>query len=323
MNIIPAKVEIIENLPVMQHIELCGRICYKSEDKLAEGTAEKFIAGIIKRGHEAVLEHGNLCFAPNQLYFEAIKSADDALASEAKLRYRSFLRYSASNTRRVISGNVRAWRTFLKAHIDAFGDIPHCTRLMACNYPALFPEMQKYASGGWSGGLPMIAYSTLTPEEQLIHRPLTVKFTVDRGVSHEIVRHRPASFCQESTRYCNYSKDKFGGQITVIKPCYLDENTEAYIHWKNACYNSEDAYFYLLEHGHTAQEARGVLPTSLKTEVIMTATLDEWAHFLYLRCDTAAHPQMREVACPLRDMLIADKRYLPAMLSAKELFPDA
>lgn len=172
---------------MMDHIEWCGRKCYKSEDKITEGSAEKFVRNIIARGHESVLEHG----------------------------------------------------------------------------------------------------------------VITVTFIVDRGISHEIVRHRVASYSQESTRYCNYSKDGFGKEITVIKPCYLEDGSYNYKLWESACKMSENAYFALLENGCTPQEARAVLPTSLKTEVVMTANLREWRHFLKLRTPKAAHPQMRQVVIPL------------------------
>jgi thymidylate synthase (FAD) len=139
-------------------------------------------------------------------------------------------------------------------------------------------------------------------EAVLEHDSITVKFIVDRGVSHEIVRHRLASYCQESTRYCNYSKDGFNHEITVIKPCYLQsfpEQSYGYQVWRRTCQAAEDAYFDLLEWGCTPQEARAVLPNSLKTEVVMTANLREWRHFFKLRAAPAAHPQMREVAAPL------------------------
>ena len=172
---------------ILKRIEECGRVCYKSEGKITKDSAPAFVAAIVKRGHEAVLEH--------------------------------------------------------------------------CSF--------------------------------------TVKFICDRGVSHEIVRHRLASYCQESTRYCNYSKGEFGGEITVIEPCYLNKDTFAYDEWKDACQRSEAAYFNLLNWGLSPQEARAVLPNSLKTEVVMTADIREWWHFLKLRCSKAAHLQMQEVATQL------------------------
>ena len=135
------------------------------------------------------------------------------------------------------------------------------------------------------------------------HASLTVRFTCDRGVSHEIVRHRLAAYCQESTRYCNYSKDGFGGEITVIKPMSFDCSDSPYRIWKRSCENAEVAYFDLLNEGCTPQEARSVLPNSLKTEVVMTADMREWRHFIRLRCAPAAHPDMRVVARLLYDLL--------------------
>lgn len=187
MKIIEPKVELI-NSPsysgLLSLIELAGRTCYKSESKITEDSAEKFVRNILKRGHEAVIEHGSV----------------------------------------------------------------------------------------------------------------TVRFTCDRGVSHEIVRHRLASYCQESTRYCNYSKDGFGGEITVIEPSWCSEGDPAYEVWKKACQRAELAYFDLMNIGCSPQESRSVLPNSLKTEVVMTANMREWRHFLRLRTASAAHPDMREVA---------------------------
>lgn len=187
MKIIKADVELItpiDGATILKRLEQCGRVCYKSEDRITDESAPKFIANILKRGHEAVLEH--------------------------------------------------------------------------CSF--------------------------------------TVKFICDQGVSHEIVRHRLASYCQESTRYCNYAKDGFGNEITVVEPCFWAEFHRPWKIWRDGCLAAEKAYFTLLEQGATPQEARSVLPNSLKTEVVMTANIREWRHFLKLRCSPAAHPQMREVA---------------------------
>jgi thymidylate synthase (FAD) len=199
MKIIKPNVEFmtpIDGKEILRRVESAGRVCYKSEDKITDDSAEKFVSNIIKRGHEAVLEHVSF----------------------------------------------------------------------------------------------------------------TLKFTCDRGVSHEIVRHRLAAYCQESTRYCNYNQDKFGNEITVILPCYFDTgmgtmtNSFMYDEWKRTCERAEEGYFKLLEMGASPQEARAVLPNSLKTEVVMTANLREWRHFFKLRCSAAAHPQMREVACQALQM---------------------
>lgn len=136
-------------------------------------------------------------------------------------------------------------------------------------------------------------------ESVLEHESITVRFVCDRGISHEIVRHRLASYSQESTRYCNYGNDRFGSEITFIKPCFFKEAKGAYCSWYNTMDFAECAYFDMLEDGCTPQEARSVLPNSTKTEVVMTANLREWRHFLKLRTAKAAHPQMRELTVPL------------------------
>lgn len=157
---------------------------------------------------------------------------------------------------------------------------------------------------------------------------VTVKFVCDRGVSHELVRHRVASYAQESTRYCNYSKDKFGNELTFIIPCWLTELSEgAYTYWdgdwvdmgtmkikkehigdaadrfiQSMC-DSEKSYLELTALGWKAQEARSVLPNALKTEINVKMNLREWRHLFSLRCAQAAHPQMRELTIPLLEKM--------------------
>ena len=135
-------------------------------------------------------------------------------------------------------------------------------------------------------------------EAMLEHGGMTVKFTCDRGVSHELVRHRMASFAQESTRYCNYGKDSFGHEITVIAPEWPSDSDE-YKLWYSTMLVAENAYMELLEAGKTAQEARCVLPNSLKTEVVVTANWREWRHIFKLRCAEDAHPDIRRIMIPL------------------------
>jgi len=133
----------------------------------------------------------------------------------------------------------------------------------------------------------------------LEHISVTVRIVCDRGVTHELVRHRLCSFSQESTRYANYAQDKFGSEITVIRPYFWTSDDQRYAVWLSAMQACEDAYLRLVAAGATAQEARSVLPNSLKTEVVMTANLREWRHVFRLRCDTPAHPQIRELMLPL------------------------
>ena len=139
-------------------------------------------------------------------------------------------------------------------------------------------------------------------EAMLEHEKISVKFIVDRGVSHELVRHRMASYAQESTRYCNYSKDKFGNELTFISPCFWSRCSREYEEWYAAMNSAEDIYFELIDWGVTPEQARTVLPNSIKTEVVMTANLREWRHFFKLRAIGTTgkpHPQMLEVTVPL------------------------
>lgn len=187
MKIINPSVEIIDcpdGEELLRMVELCGRVCYKSEDKITPDSAKRFIASVLKSGHESVLEHGKI----------------------------------------------------------------------------------------------------------------TVKVTCDRGVTHEIVRHRLASYSQESTRYCNYNNEKFGGELTFIKPCFWEEGTIPYLEWVQLMEDIEEVYQRLIAYGVKPEEARSVLPNSLKTELVMTMNLREWRHFFKMRLSKRAHPQMREVA---------------------------
>lgn len=133
-------------------------------------------------------------------------------------------------------------------------------------------------------------------ESVIEHEKISVKMVCDRGVTHEIVRHRVASYSQESTRYCNYQKDKFGNELTFIKPVFWKEDSPEYTLWKESMQQIEDQYMKLIEMGASAQEARSILPNSLKTEIVVTMNLREWRHFFRLRTASAAHPQIREIA---------------------------
>lgn len=138
-------------------------------------------------------------------------------------------------------------------------------------------------------------------ESVIEHASATVRFVCDRGVTHELVRHRVASYSQESTRYANYSKDRFGSEITVIRPLFWVPGSEAYARWELAMADAEAAYMDLVEAGARPEQARSVLPNSLKTEIVMTANLREWRHVFRLRCAGPAHPQIREIMLPLLD----------------------
>ena len=138
-------------------------------------------------------------------------------------------------------------------------------------------------------------------EAMLEHSQLSVLFTCDRGVANELVRHRIASFAQESTRYCNYSKEKFDYNITVIKPFYINKEQDklAYNRWVASCESAERTYLWMLGNGYRPEQAHCVLPLCLKTEIVVTANYREWRNIFKLRTPVAAHPQMRELMCPL------------------------
>lgn len=147
-------------------------------------------------------------------------------------------------------------------------------------------------------------------ESVIEHEKITVRIICDRGVSHEIVRHRIASYSQESTRYCNYQKDKFGNELTFIKPVFWKEGSQEYDVWRDMMQKIEDSYMNLIDIGASPQEARSILPNSLKTEIVVTMNLREWRHFFRLRTAEAAHPQMQEIARP---MLTAFKEKIPVV----------
>jgi thymidylate synthase (FAD) len=136
-------------------------------------------------------------------------------------------------------------------------------------------------------------------ESVIEHEKITVKIICDRGVSHEIVRHRIASYSQESTRYCNYSDNKFGRELTLIKPCFWEEDSVKYQLWLQTMQIIENNYNTLIDGGAKPEEARSILPNSLKTEIVVTMNLREWRHFFKLRTSERAHPQMREISIPL------------------------
>lgn len=310
MNIIAPSAEVLsENLFLhspLKKIEWVGRICYKSTESISAHSAEPFIERLIKNGHEAMLEHGSICFKCNW-------TAYNGLSNEAKLMerdgLRSFIRFTCECGQYIVSGNIRAWRDMLR-HMTPY--IPEFMESFIHKYPVFFPEWV-----GWDSFIPStglmkeISKFFLENElELLTHFDRSVLFTVDRGVSHEIVRHRQASFAQESTRYCNYAKDKFGNELTFIEPCFFELGSPEYLTWVGHMVSVERDYIRMInEFGVTPEKARTILPNSLKTTLVMTANLAEWKHFFELRaCNSTgkAHPQMLEVSRPLLEEFKAD-----------------
>lgn len=181
------------------------------------------------------------------------------------------------------------------------------------DWSAVTTNLRVLVENGWLDDLQYLCEPTEFHEKRV-----TVKFICDRGVSHEFVRHRVMSFAQESTRYCNYSKDKFGNEITFIKPCFLDDSKLALygpyhtvIRDKSpesifiaSLNNAEKDYIDLIDLGWKPQEARAVLPNALKTELVMTGFASDWKHFFELRCASNAHPQAQELAIPLKEEFV-------------------
>lgn len=309
----PGFSEIYDENP-QKHIEGIARTCYKSTDLITDDSHKKFLKNLYDRKHWAMLEHYIFIYQANCSFFETLSQEHFVRCSRTVIDVPSEDGSHEQHVRKIMSFSARSLLDLLEIYKNnpymRKGLIELCEQVVLdYDCDELFGnKFKKVIRTDW---VKIDDIKMLTPEEQWMHGWKSIKFICDRGVSHEIVRHRDASFAQESTRYCNYSKDKFGNEITVIKPLMFNDEAELgsterqkYKFWKEGIEASEKAYFCLLDVGATAQEARSVLPNSLKTEIIMTARNYEWGHFFELRCDKAAHPQMRELALPLFDYFI-------------------
>lgn len=312
MKIIDAGYEILDTLngeEILKKIERVARVCYKSEDKITEGSAEKMVRALVKSEHFAMLEHGEAILEVDHHTYEDLRWVLSELSErcgEAPMLRLTSLKLSR---RDIVSGNMRAWLEFFTlccnnsvgvntVLFDVFSQLRYFPIFEAIQKRLEENEELSYTTGG---EVRELFYRDLSYEEMLVHYDFTVKFICDRGVSHEIVRHRVASYAQESTRYCNYSKGNVG-DVTFIRPCFFTENSVEMDNWVDSCMKAEQLYKDFILIGRTPQEARSILPNSLKTEVVMTANLREWRHFLSLRaCGSTGkpHPQMLEVAVPL------------------------
>lgn len=290
MKLINSKVEILEPTgytidDIYKQIEIAGRTCYKSEDKITPTSAKEFVDRMIKSGHGAMLEHGTVyLMIPNENSYNSF--GDNWVHST----------YGSNNYSKVICGR------------DGY--------YVTTNYRVLVENK-------WLDDLKYLC----EPSDYYHEKRVCVRFICDRGVSHEFVRHRVFSFAQESTRYCNYSKDKFGNELTFIIPTWLSipegnytycdgdwvdvnkqviqlSEDEVNIHsFLNTLDCSEYQYTMLMNAGWKPQQARQILPNALKTELVMTGFESDWKHFFELRCDTAAHPDARKLALELYNKL--------------------
>ena len=330
MQIVNAKAEYIDTskLGLYQMIEKAGRTCYKSEANITDESAVKFVQNLVKNQHTAMLEHAHIYMELNEFIFdqlmEAIGMAQYANGYDWEDENEPFWEADTVSPfikiSRVVAGDDSvhyyisgSFRTFLNMFYDMDGCFSAVEVIMD-ELHSVYPEIFQHESSQIK--VDRTQFVQLLTRDEFIkrissfglddgerdmilekHLTHTIVFTCDRGVSHEFVRHRTASFAQESTRYCNYSQDKFHNEISVIKPCYWKENTTTYMQWKTCCEMAEVTYFALLDAGATPQEARSVLPTSLKTELVITATEQEWQHIINLRYHGTTgkpHPQMYE-----------------------------
>ena len=256
---------------IIKHIELCGRTCYKSEDKRTDFSAEKFVNMLKSNHHMSVLEHGTVYLdMPMNDNFSAIHNP-----------------YSVVN---------------FYLDEDGFERIAMTTNYRVILENNLDEEFK--------------LYSISIPTEHHEQR-YTFRITCSRAIANEVVRHRQMSYSQESTRYCNYSKDKFGGELTFIKPEWLSENAfevgnksgdvsylnKAESTYLNSLIDSEVNYLDLIKENIKPENARGVLLLDLKTELIVTGTKSQWDAFFKLRCAKSAHPDIQIIANQIKNMI--------------------
>lgn len=268
MIIAKPYLEILDNSDYKKSIELAARICYKSEDKICEGSADKMIEMLVKNEHGAMLEHGTIY----------LDFPGEALYSD--LKFSKYNRYVTNE--------------YSFAKRGDFGDL-----LVTTNYRVL-------VENDWLEDMDYICCPTAKHEKR--H---SVRFITSIGIVRELLRHRVFSFANESTRYCNYSKDKFDSMVTFIEPYWLGDdrefkNSEAYDNcferFVSACEEAEGAYFDLLDEGFKPQQAREVLPLCTKSELIMTGFDSDWKQMIALRTAPTAHPDMINLLEPLKDL---------------------
>jgi thymidylate synthase (FAD) len=286
-----------QSLPV--RIEYCGRICYKSEHRIDRDSAIPFVKKMAEHGHNSVLEMGVVTLV-------VTCSKPDTIADLFFCQPKFLQIDHLAPQRLLITGSIRAFREMrLTSPQDAISRA--IALFLAERHPYFFETLPIDSDLTRPVGI-SIEKMGLREVEQLIapqcarHRHLAVKFIVNRAVTHELVRHRPCTFLQESQRYCRYSADKFGNEVTFIKPIFFAEGSEEFRIWKATMETTEAQYLRLLETA-TPQAARTVLPNSCKTEIIVYTNLVEWRHILFLRTSKAAEPSMREVMIPLQHQL--------------------
>ncbi len=313
---------------ILKHIETVGRNCYKSEEKITDDSYIAFIKMLINRGHYAMLEHNLIPISikgqwAQDCFFE-LKDLNSELNKESLETYDTrFVNFTDDENGFVISANLRVYRDLLKFYPNN----PFIQSIVAVlinnGYKIMFEDLNlDFLEEEAIKGLKLtiiIDTNKFSPIEKLYHEFKSIRFVCDRGISHEIVRHRVAAFAQESTRYVDYSKKGIKAltgkrkHISYIIPNWLNipEHICSSIksinrisdlivkEWMKGIKISEKTYYNLLKLGWQAQEARSVLPNSLKTDIIVTMNLRGWKHFFDMRLPKTAHEQMRELTIPL------------------------
>lgn len=308
MNVVNPKAELIIEKDPFRKIERVGRTCYKSDSEFTDETALKFFNMLKDRKHYGIFEHVRFIFevdARDYDFFNELYSRPYFTLTEEVVGNR--IRY-------LVSANLRALNEGRLANYR-LGAIPKFIELICERYSPILDFVEEYDC--IEPRFPVFLYRDIwevpnaTVNEIKAHLEITSHFILDRGISHEFVRHREFSFAQESTRYCNYGLAKFNKECSFINPRYGREDDRTnYRLWTELCEKSESTYFELLERGVAPQDARSVLPTSLKTELIMTGTLNMWSHFFDLRMyekTGKAHPLAKLSAIQAYQLM--DERY--------------
>jgi len=298
MKVIAPYFDILEDLDhqsLAVRIEICGRICYKSEDKITPESAEPFIRSIIKHGHNSVTEMAVITL---RIYYDS-----ESIAIQLFNLIPKFLHIDRiAKKELLVTGSVRAFRELYQAN-PSVKIVKAIAEFLGRRHPLFYEDLLPGRGLVKQEGVQVDKVSLETidafPADLLAkHRHVAVLFVVNRAITHEIVRHRPVSYLQESQRYCRYSQDKFGNEVTFIKPIFFKDGSEEYRLWEQAMTETEKIYLKLLETS-SPQAARTVLPNSCKTELITFANLLEWLHIFKLRTSKGAEPTMREVMIPL------------------------
>lgn len=292
MRLIEPSFEMLEQptreVGIYKQIERVGRICYKSEDKITEDSYKKFVEMLKSKQHGAMLEHGTV-------YLKIIGDRSDAFGSLQSETAHLLIQRSENPV-------IEFYQNNKYSEVVETEYRSRETTFITTNYRVIV-ENNRFED---------LQY--LCEPTQYHKKRITVKFTCDRGVSHEFVRHRVFSFAQESTRYCNYSKDKFNNEITFIQPSWCENIEESRWDVRNitpemivhdSLIRAERNYNLLIKEGWKPQQARQVLPNALKTELVMTGFISDWKHFFDLRDDRDhAHPDAYALAHPLHEEFI-------------------